>query len=410
MSRQRRKSSGRRSIPAEQQTKSSARYGKTIFNHGLVFLLGGVLVAAVFIASPDLITGKAESASIRTGGIDEAAASPIATADDAEPDTLAELLALDVDQLERVNIARVNLLCAEGLPGAENLDVDQCLGTLDQWAAKAKFDIDRHLYKYREHPEEYEHSEGYFRMLMLTAVVKQDFGVKYNPDRIRDIDFTRSKDLFIHGMIDDDNGGTCVSMPVLITAVARRLGYPVKLVAAKPHIFCRWDDGKGERFNIEVSNPGGMSKLSDDYYKTWPQPISDRELKAGQYLQSLTPAEELAEFLAARGHCLQDNGRLAEAQVAYAHAHALNPKSWLLYGFLAEAVGKERGSGMAASAQPTRRFQPPRDPEAALREVEAINAYNRRLMEQMMRPPQPPQPAWPGQPGSGAEPGAPPNY
>ncbi len=40
-------------------------------------------------------------------------------------------------------------------------------------------------------------------------------------------------------MIADDNGGTCVSMPVLYTAVARRLGYPVKLVLAKGHAFCR---------------------------------------------------------------------------------------------------------------------------------------------------------------------------
>ena len=37
-----------------------------------------------------------------------------------QPKTLAELLALPPDQLEKVDIARIDLLCAEGLPGAED--------------------------------------------------------------------------------------------------------------------------------------------------------------------------------------------------------------------------------------------------------------------------------------------------
>jgi hypothetical protein len=55
-----------------------------------------------------------------------------------QPKTLAELLALPPDQLENVDIARIDLLCAEGLPGAESLDVEQCLRTLDEWARYVK--------------------------------------------------------------------------------------------------------------------------------------------------------------------------------------------------------------------------------------------------------------------------------
>jgi len=69
----------------------------------------------------------------------------------------------------------------------------------------------------------------------------------YNKQRVRDVDFKNSRDLFLHGMVGSDNGGTCVSMPVLYVAVGRRLGYPMRLVLAKAHVFARWDDAaRGE--------------------------------------------------------------------------------------------------------------------------------------------------------------------
>jgi hypothetical protein len=47
---------------------------------------------------------------------------------------LAQLLALPPEQLEKVDIARMNLLCAEGLRGAENLNLQENLDRLDEWA------------------------------------------------------------------------------------------------------------------------------------------------------------------------------------------------------------------------------------------------------------------------------------
>ena len=49
-----------------------------------------------------------------------------------QPRTLKELLALPSDQIEKVDIGLMNLLCAKGLPGAEDLNVEQCLKTLDK--------------------------------------------------------------------------------------------------------------------------------------------------------------------------------------------------------------------------------------------------------------------------------------
>ena len=59
---------------------------------------------------------------------------------------------------------------------------------------------------------------------MLVTVLQQDLGVHYNPQRAREVDFRNSKDLFIHGLVGNPNGGTCVSIPALYTTIARRLG------------------------------------------------------------------------------------------------------------------------------------------------------------------------------------------
>jgi len=319
------------------------------------------------------------------------ASAPVGESPDIQPKTLEELLTLTPDQLAEVDVARMNLLCAEGLPGAEDLNIDRALSQLDDWALYVRFETDRHLCKFDRDPADYENSPGYFRMLMLLTVLQEDLGVKYNPDRIRDIDFRRSQDLFIHGMIYNDNGGTCASMPVLYVAVGRRLGYPLRLVSAKAHLFCRWD-GPNERFNIEGSG-WGLATYEDDHYKTWPKPISQAELDAGHYLVSHSPGDELACFLASRGHCLLDNGRTAEARAAYAAACRFSPQYPWYAAWQRQAESRLRGEALAAAGPPRtgRRPRLPRhDPLAQLRNVEAINAHNRRLMEQHMRPPTPP--------------------
>lgn len=115
--------------------------------------------------------------------------------------TLDALLKTPLEELGSVDVAEMNLLCASGLPGAEKLDVDANLRTLDEWATRVRVDTDRYLPRYQENPAEYKHSEAYFRMLVLVTVLQQDCGVRYNEARVRDVEFTNSKDLFVHGMI-----------------------------------------------------------------------------------------------------------------------------------------------------------------------------------------------------------------
>ena len=270
------------------------------------------------------------------------------------------------------DIALLNLVTAQGLPGAEAMDVGRSLTELEAWAARASAETERHLYRFRQRPADYEDSEGYFRMLMLAVVVCEDFSVRYSPGRIStpgqslpfrgivvapvsipsspsssaeispsagaddahrgDNFFADSRDLFLHGLLGERRTGTCSSMPVLYVALARRLGYPVSLVTTKGHLFARWE-GRGERFNVECTGRG-MNRYDDAHYRQWPFVLTDQEIQENAYLRSLTPAGEAAVFLSLRAECLREAGRLEESRQCYAGAAKLAPEV-RLYAILA---------------------------------------------------------------------------
>ena len=235
------------------------------------------------------------------------------------------------EQLAGVDIALMNLRCAEGLRGAEGLDVPAALKMLDQYAHRAEAETARHLYHYRDHPADYENSEAYFRLIMLSTVLQQDFGVRYNPARItspgifepNEIFYANARDVFLHGLTSPPVMGTCSSLPVLFVAVGRRLGYPLSLVSTKSHLFVRWQDSR-EYFNVDATSIG-LNRYDDEYFKTWPFKISDEEIRLDGYLKSMTPREELACFLSIRGACLMSMRRFDEAVAAEAETAHLVP-------------------------------------------------------------------------------------
>ncbi len=252
---------------------------------------------------------------------------------------------------QKWDIAEVNLLCASNLPGAENLDIEKCLNTLDKWTARVYSETERHLYRFHKAPHQFNHSEAYFRILMLITVLEQDYGIHYNPMLISYpsaqsgkliTDYAKnSADIFIHGLLSKKHSGTCSSLPVLTVAVGRRLGYPLRLSYSTEHLFVRWESPGGkERFNID-SNGQGLICHKDEFYKSWPHPVSDADIKTSGYLRSLNPVEELAIFLRMRSLCLVEAGKLIEAQAVIARTRSLLPKSRLLASLLMAVLDKE---------------------------------------------------------------------
>lgn len=251
---------------------------------------------------------------------------------DDEPPALNALLALPPEEVGRFDIAALNLTCAVGLPGAEGLDVRRQLATLDTWTAEVERVTSRGARHFRNNLTEFENSEAYWRMLTLTSVLQVRYRVRYHPDRIDEMDWRDSRDVLLHGLLGESRTGTCPSLPVLIVAVGRRLGYPLRLALAVAHVFSRWDaPSGGERLNIECHG-NGIVAHPDEYYHEWPVRW-DPATRAAEairgpnriYLRSLNPAEELAFFLCQRAHCLEVAGRWDEAITVYQSAARLWP-------------------------------------------------------------------------------------
>jgi len=245
------------------------------------------------------------------------------------PTTLDELANMTPAQLDHCDIALMNLLCTQGLPGAENVNIPQMLATLDEWATHVKAETDRNMHRFYDNPKNFNNSEAYFRMFFFVTVMQEDYGVHYNPALMdpsvpAEVFFADSRNVFIHGLIGPERTGTCSSMPVLYVAIARRLGYPLYLAMAKEHLLTQWDDGK-ERFNVEGTS-WGFSDHDNDFYRKWPEPITDDEMKENRYLRPLSGSEELSVFLQNRGGMLAELFRDYKTALAcFERAHALTP-------------------------------------------------------------------------------------
>ncbi|MGL4554317.1 MAG: hypothetical protein ACRC33_24405 [Gemmataceae bacterium] len=170
-------------------------------------------------------------------------------------------------------------------------------------------------------------------MVCLVKVLQTHFGVRYNEAKIPEDVPLGAADTFLHGALLGD-GGTCASLPVVYAAVGRRVGYPLKLVststATAGHLFVRWDEPLGERFNFEANNTSSDSP-TDDFFRNHPQgALSPERERLGLYLLSQTPRHELSEFLAERGMCLIECRDLRRATNAFTWAWAMMPANVLL--------------------------------------------------------------------------------
>lgn len=238
-----------------------------------------------------------------------------------KPASLKELLALSFAELDRCDIARMNLLCAEELRGAEGMNVDSLLDTLDTWAKHVESETRKNFHRFVANSRDYKSSLAYYRMMMLSTVLQQDFGNFYNPERagpqlkgIRepdDVFFANSRDVFLNGLLTGKHSGTCASMPILYAVVAQRLGYPVKLATTTGHFFVRYEEG-GEHLNVEATSIG-FNTYPDEHYRHWPFPVSDADVRLYGLLRSRTKRELLGDFLTLRAATLTSMKRFDEA-------------------------------------------------------------------------------------------------
>jgi hypothetical protein len=277
---------------------------------------GAIILAGTGVALADTLSGLAATSA-------NANSSPAPVF--KQPTNLTALLALPLSDLDKVDAGLINILCAEGLPGSEGLNVAKCLDALDLWAQRVKIETQRHFYRFAEHPELFCHSLAYYQMQMLGDVLVNDLRMRYDPQRVEASKrglrspnavaafFMDSKDIFLSGLLDGDHYGTCASMPFLYVAVGRRLGYPVNLAATEEHLYARCEDANGEHLNVEATAVSRFKTPPDEYYRDMvTAPDRDAEIAQAGWLRPLSNREIVGHSLVARAACLRSAGRQDE--------------------------------------------------------------------------------------------------
>jgi len=225
-------------------------------------------------------------------------------------------------ELARYDVAYLNLLVAEGLPGSESIDIKAALNQLDYWADLVRVNTEHWLRSFRPTPEV--PTEGHLRMVAMATALWRDIGIRISPKRMDNaLNYTDSQDNFLHGILNG-NGGTCASLPMAYLAIGRRLGYPLSLVPTRNHLFVRWNGSDGKPFNVECAC-GGFRSDDDEHYRTWPFPFAVDERNDPFWLHNISPRGEMAIHLAQRSHCLMDHLQLDEALEAIYFAKKMEP-------------------------------------------------------------------------------------
>ena len=112
---------------------------------------------------------------------------------------------LSDEQVAHRDIGQLNLQCAFGLPGAEDLNleaIEASVNKINNWAEQVRQFPRKFQYKFDRRPWEYDNSPGQFRMLCLATYLYEQIGLRFNPDRAgREFNASDSRNLFIHGLL-----------------------------------------------------------------------------------------------------------------------------------------------------------------------------------------------------------------
>lgn len=242
-----------------------------------------------------------------------------------------QFLALPDNQLEQADLVRLNLSVARGIPGLESLDVERYVCQVDQWTQAFERELPDMERMFHATPHKWKNDVRFFRVVMLMGFIGYDLGIRYNDEQFRqqtsgkmEVWYTDPGDLFLHKLIDTKQG-TCANMPVLHAAMARRLGWPVGIAAARSHWISRFDDGE-VYYNIEATGVRQGSVVSDPdevYIEKFKLP--KRAITCGSDLRKLTARETVGAFLGLRGRHYADTNRIHLADLDFALARVLFP-------------------------------------------------------------------------------------
>jgi len=228
------------------------------------------------------------------------------------PESVEDLMALTPQQLDQVDIIRMNLVLAREL--GEKINISTYTQKVDKIAQHIKLNIEASEPFFEQNKEMFEGSREKWICVMIWQVLAEDFNIHYLKEKSEGLDHSQAWQKFVHGLLDKQQG-TCCTMPVLYLAIGQRLGYPIKGVETTTHMFCRWEGKEDSKFNIETTSDRGMTFPSDETIAQWskcPQEYIDRGL-----LKTMNSRQLLAHFLLLRSdsHIALEKWDLAQSDL-----------------------------------------------------------------------------------------------
>lgn len=283
-----------------------------------ILLLGTLAIVSIVsgsnrsggVAAMEAAAGKPSPVSIRSTG-DLASYQAMAVSD---------LVALSDDELEAIDPLVINMIVAKVLPELVDIKFEKYVRIVDTWARRIGDGLAAAEANGAMDPS-YEVDPNIWRAGgMAIAVAGRSIGITYT----RDVTLTDHADLFVPGMIETKEG-TCSNMPMLHLAIGWRLGWPLKAVVTRDHMWCRWDDGVpgpddgGSYFNLEAtaaSNEGGgwggfSTPTDEQYIKDFQTPL--KAIESGSDMVSLTARQTLGVLLQQRAGYWRAQGKPYQA-------------------------------------------------------------------------------------------------
>ena len=234
--------------------------------------------------------------------------------------------------LATVDPLELNLLVAREIPACCDLVVAEYQCIADAWAADLATQLATFEDQFHVSPAAWKDDIRFFRLGVLCWYVAEVLGIRYRDDQrdLQSVSYTDPGDLFLHGVMDTRQG-TCGNMAALHVELAWRLGWPLHLACAGPHIFCRYDDGQVVH-TVECTNnsQGGFQSHPDEHYQE-SRGVPDVAIECGSDLRALTPRQMFGLFVGLRGRYREDTGLLTEAETDYLLARTLFPENRRLY-------------------------------------------------------------------------------
>jgi hypothetical protein len=245
------------------------------------------------------------------------------------------LASLGDEELEGMDPLIVNLIVARDLPDLAPMDLVKYVRLVDDWAERIGAGLVVQEPEAAATSPSYKADRNIWRAGgMAIAVAGPSIGIRYS----RNVSLSKHSDLFVPGMIDTKEG-TCSNMPVLHMAIGWRLGWPLKAVVTRDHMWSRWDDGRpgpgdgGSYFNLEAT----ATEKGNDGYSSFATPPDESYIKdfktpkayieAGSDLTTLTMRQTLGVFLQQRSAYWYNRGDLARARADIALAARCFPQN-----------------------------------------------------------------------------------